>query len=100
MSRLLLVLSFLALGATTTHAYVSLRPPLHSSRTTGGLADPAAAAMGSSRSNVVVTEQGLLIKNYRPLPPSDDDPLDVRCALLHISARKAIKSGKMEIARR
>ena len=27
-------------------------------------------------------------------------PLDVRCALLHISARKAIKSGKMEIARR
>jgi tetratricopeptide (TPR) repeat protein len=49
---------------------------------------------------VVHTDTGLLIKNYRPLPPSDDDPLDVRCALLHISARKAIKSGKMEIARR
>jgi hypothetical protein len=27
-------------------------------------------------------------------------PIDVRCALLHLSARKAIKSGKTEIARK
>jgi hypothetical protein len=96
MSRLrLLLLSFLALSA---NAYVSLRPPHISSRTTGG-GGAVATIGGVSRSNVVVSDHGLLIKNYRPLPPSDDDPLDVRCALLHISARKAIKSGKTEVAR-
>lgn len=100
MSRLLsLVLSFLALGAA--HAYVALRPPHLSSRTTGGLEPSAAGRMNQNlRSNVVCSDQGLIIKNYKPLPPSDADPLDVRSALLHISARKAIKSGKMEVARR
>lgn len=77
--------------------YVTLRPPSLSSATRPS---SSATASSSSNSNVVVSDSGILIKNYRALPPSDDDPLDVRCALLHISARKAIKSGKMEIARR
>ena len=98
MSRLRLPLLLLALAflALTAQAYVSLRPPLSSSQTTGGGASTVGRA---SRSNVVVTDDGLLIKNYRPLPPADG-PLDVRCALLHISARKALKSGKTEVARR
>ncbi|GAB5030773.1 tpr repeat-containing protein [Nannochloropsis oceanica] len=90
--------------APTAVGYVTLRPPCASSMTRASLSSspPSSTATSSSRSssNVVHTDTGLLIKNYRPLPPSDDDPLDVRCALLHISARKALKSGKMEIARR
>lgn len=93
MSRLLLlVLSFLALTASVANAYVALRPPHISSHSHATGKGSAAAAYRSPST--------IHIKNYRPLPPSDNDPLDVRCALLHISARKALKSGKVEVARK
>lgn len=118
------LLSLLSLLLALAHckAYVTLRPPSLSSTTTyspsasspttspsiSSSSSPTITTPGSSttkktrrsNSNVVVSDAGLLIKNYRPLPPSDSEPLDVRSALLHISARKAIKSGKMDIARR
>lgn len=88
---LLLVLSFLALTATVADAYVALRQPHINSRS---------HATGKGAAAAYRPPSTIHIKNYRPLPPSDDDPLDVRCALLHISARKALKSGKVEVARK
>lgn len=92
--------SMLLLNPMPVDGYVTLRPPSLSSMTRPSPSPSSTAAASVSASNVVISDSGLMIKNYRPLPPSDNDPLDVRCALLHISARKAIKSGKMEIARR
>lgn len=96
------LLLLLLLPVTFTEAYVTLRPPRLSSMTqpSSSSASANSGSLKGTQSNVVISDAGLLIKNYRPLPPSDNEPLDVRCALLHISARKALKSGKMEIARR